>query len=92
MGRSLALSAILGARASDGSSVSGLIDPSDRERGTERTSKTLTGQKTSRDRDCVHVEGRWAPLHLNGVEDGPGAHSDAKGLGNNEALDRVTND
>ena len=84
------LSAVLKARASDGSSVNRSIDTSDGEQGTKHTSKTLAGQKTSGNRKHVHVKGRWAPPHPNVVEDGSETHSDRVGsLGEDEALRRT---
>jgi hypothetical protein len=84
------LSAVLKARTSDGSSVNRSVDTSDGEQGTEHTGKTLAGQKTSGNREHVHVKGRWAPLHPNVVEDGSETHSDGEGsLGEDEALRRT---
>ena len=73
--------------------MNGPVDPGDGEQGTEHTSKTLPGQKASRDREHVHVERRWAPLHPNVVENRPETHSDGEErLGNNETLRCMVND
>lgn len=55
--RLLVSSTILKTRASDGNSANEPIYPTDNEQGTEHTSKTLTGQKTSGDPEHVHVDG-----------------------------------
>ena len=73
--------------------MNGSINASDGEQGTKHTSETFTGQKTSGDREHVHVEGRWVPLHPKVIEDRSKAHSDGEeSLGDNEALYRVMND
>ena len=90
---SLALSAVLETRASYSTSVNKPIDPGDGQQGTEHTSKTLPGQKTSREREHVHVERRWAPLHSNVVENRSETHSDGEErLGNGETLRYMVND
>lgn len=84
------LSAVLKARASYSSSIDGSIDASDGKQGAEHAPEALTGQKTSRDREHVHVVGRRAPLHPNFVNGGPDGHSDGEGsLWKDEPLDCV---
>jgi hypothetical protein len=87
------LPTILEGRASDGGSINRSIDASNSEQGTKYTGETLTGQKTSGDREHVHVEGPWAPLHPKVAEDGSETHSNGeKSLWNDETLHCVTND
>ena len=87
------LSTVLEARTSDGSTMNGSVNTSNSEQGPEYTGQTLTGQKTSGDREHVHVEGRWAPLHPKMIEDRSKTHSDGEeSLGDNESLYRVMND
>ena len=86
------LSAILEAWTSDGGSVNGSVNASDGKQGAKDTSEPFTGQKTSGDREHVHIEGRWAPLRPKVVEDGSEAHSYGKeSLWDNEALYHVMN-
>ena len=87
MDRLLGSPTILEFRASDASSINRSVDASDSEQGAEHTRETLTSQKTGGDREHVHVEGRWTPLHPDVVEDGPETHSDGEdSLWNDEAL------